>query len=114
QKILDDNVSTLWEIRRLLLSSPQSFSSIIDRFNQGEFKVDVQHREFEKYRAQELRNNSLNRMLWVSSSLFIGGCLVTGLEQTSYWGISLLSWILFTLSLLVFIILLLKKYKLNS
>lgn len=114
QKILEDNVGTLWEIRRLLHSAPQSFSSIIDRVNQGEFKVEVQHREFEKYRAQELRNNSLNRMLWVSSSLFIGGCLVTGLEQTRYWGISLLSWILFTLSLLVFIILLLKKYKLNS
>jgi ubiquinone biosynthesis protein len=114
EKLLEDNIGTLWEMRRLLHTAPQSLSSMVDKLNQGEFKVAVNHREFEKYRTQELRNNSLNRLLWVSTALFIGGCLLVNTAQTSYYGIAIISWILWILSLLIFGLMLLKKYKLNS
>ncbi|WP_160069216.1 ABC1 kinase family protein [Sphingobacterium bovisgrunnientis] len=114
EKLLEDNIGTLWEMRRLLHTAPQSLSSMVDKLNQGEFKVAVNHREFEKYRTQELRNNSLNRLIWVSTALFIGGCLLVNTAQTSYYGIAIISWILWILSLLIFGLMLLKKYKLNS
>ena len=114
EKLLEDNVGTLWEMRRLLHNAPQSFTSIIDKFNQGEFKVSVNYREFEKYRSQELRNNSLNRMLAISAVLFLGGCLLANKEQVNNLGISVISWILFALSFAVFIKMMLEKYKLNN
>lgn len=114
EKLLEDNIGTLWEMRRMLHTAPKSFSTIIDRFNQGEFQVSINSREFEKYRAQKLRSSSLNRMLWTASSLFLGGCLLAEVNQTHFLGISIVSWILFLFSAIVFIILLLKKYKLNS
>ena len=114
EKLLEDNIGTLWEMRRLLHTAPQSLSSMVDKLNQGEFKVAVNHREFEKYRTQELRNNSLNRLIWVSTALFIGGCLLVNTAQTSYYGIAIISWILWILSLFIFGLMLLKKYKLNS
>lgn len=114
EKLLEDNIGTLWEMRRLLHTAPQSLSSMVDKLNQGEFKVAVNHREFEKYRTQEQRNNSLNRLLWVSTALFIGGCLLVNTAQTSYYGIAIISWILWIISLFIFGLMLLKKYKLNS
>lgn len=114
EKLLEDNIGTLWEMRRLLHTAPQSLSSMVDKLNQGEFKVAVNHREFEKYRTQELRNNSLNRLLWVATALFIGGCLLVNTAQTSYYGIAIISWILWIISLFIFGLMLLKKYKLNS
>ena len=114
EKLLEDNIGTLWEMRRLLHTAPQSLSSMVDKLNQGEFKVSVNHREFEKYRTQELRNNSLNRLLWVATALFIGGCLLVNTAQTSYYGIAIISWILWIISLFIFGLMLLKKYKLNS
>lgn len=114
QKLLEDNIGTLWEMRRMLHTAPKSISTVLDRFNQGEFQVTINSREFAKYRSQKLRSNSLNRMLWVAFALFIGGSLMAGIEQTSYWGISIISWILFGCSAIVFVLLLLKKYKLNS
>jgi ubiquinone biosynthesis protein len=114
EKLLEDNVGTLWEMRRMLHSAPQSFTSIIDKFNQGEFKVSVNYREFERFRSQELRNNSLNRMLVISAVLFLGGCLLANVQQVNYQGISVISWILFALSFAVFIKMMLKKYKLNN
>ncbi|MCA5004762.1 ABC1 kinase family protein [Sphingobacterium bovistauri] len=113
-KILKENIGTLWEMKRLLHSAPQSLTSIVDKLNNGEFKVSVNHREFERYRGQELRNNSLNRMLLIAAVLFIGACLLANIEQTAYLGISLISWILFLMSILVFIVMLIKKYKLND
>jgi ubiquinone biosynthesis protein len=114
EKLLEDNIGTLWEMRRLLHTAPQSLSSMVDRLNQGEFKVAVYHREFEKYRTQELRNNSLNRLLWLSTILFIGGCLLVNTAQTSYSGIAIISWILWIISVFIFGLMLLKKFKLNS
>ncbi|NGM72967.1 ABC1 kinase family protein [Sphingobacterium sp. SGL-16] len=114
EKLLEDNVGTLWEMRRMLHSAPQSFTSIIDKFNQGEFKVSVNYREFERFRSQELRNNSLNRMLVISAVLFLGGCLLANVEQVNYQGISVISWILFAFSFAIFIKMMLKKYKLNN
>lgn len=114
EKLLEDNIGTLWEMRRLLHTAPQSLSTMVDKLNQGEFKVAVNHREFEKYRTQEQRNNSLNRLLCVSTALFIGGCLLVNTAQTSYYGIAIISWILWIISLFIFGLMLLKKYKLNS
>lgn len=114
EKLLEDNIGTLWEMRRLLHTAPQSLSTMVDKLNQGEFKVAVNHREFEKYRTQEQRNNSLNRLLCVSTALFIGGCLLVNIAQTSYYGIAIISWILWIISLFIFGLMLLKKYKLNS
>lgn len=114
EKLLEDNIGTLWEMRRLLHTAPQSLSSMVDKLNQGEFKVAVNHREFEKYRIQELRNNSLNRLLWLSTVLFIGGCLLVNIAQTSYYGIAIISWILWIISVFIFALMLLKKYKLNN
>lgn len=114
EKLLEDNIGTLWEMRRLLHTAPQSLSTMVDKLNQGEFKVAVNHREFEKHRTQEQRNNSLNRLLCVSTALFIGGCLLVNTAQTSYYGIAIISWILWIISLFIFGLMLLKKYKLNS
>jgi len=114
EKLLEDNIGTLWEMRRLLHTAPQTLSSMVDKFNQGEIKVAVNNREFEKYRNQELRNNSLNRMLWVSAVLFIGGCLIANTPQATYFGIATISWIMWIFALLIFGLMLLKKYKLNS
>lgn len=114
EKLLEDNIGTLWEMRRLLHTAPQTLSSMVDKFNQGEIKVAVNNREFEKYRNQELRNNSLNRMLWVSAVLFIGGCLIANTPQATYFGIATISWIMWLFALLIFGLMLLKKYKLNS
>ncbi|MGN0002918.1 MAG: ABC1 kinase family protein [Sphingobacterium composti] len=114
EKLLEDNIGTLWEMRRLLHSAPQSLSAIVDKFNQGEFKVSVNNREFEKYRSQELRNNSLNRMVWLAATFFIGGCLLANISQVSYFGIAVISWILWLIATVIFVLMMLKRYKLNS
>lgn len=105
-------LSALWELRRLFKAGPSTFIKIAERLSIGEFQINAESKSFNQYRLEQLRNNSLNRLLIVSSVTFLGACLLAQVDQFKYWGISIISWILFLISACALIILLIKKYKL--
>lgn len=113
-KLLQDNVSTFWEVKRLLATAPQHVGSLFDKLNGESLKIDVVCRELDRYRKQKQRSDSLNRMLFTAATTFIGGCLLADTSQISFAGVSIISWVLFLVSTLVIIIMLLKKYKLQD
>ncbi len=112
ENLLKNSVGTLWELKRMLSTAPQNMSNMVDRLNDGSFQITVDSREFHQYRRQEHRNNSLNRLLAIASVTFLGACMLVDIDQTAIWGISIMSWLLFMVSIIVWIILIVKKLKL--
>lgn len=113
-KFFENNVGLIWELKRFLESAPKTLGNTMDKFNEGEFKVRVDNKEFNHYKSQQARNNSLNRILTVAAVTFIGACLLANVEQQRLWGIAIISWILIGISILTLIILFFKKNKLNN
>ena len=113
ERLIDSSMSSLWEMRRMLLSAPETLSKVVDIFNQGELKVQINQRELKQYRKQSKRDSSLNRLLWLSSIFLIAACLLTGVKQASYWGIPVISWVFFALSFIGFSALFIKRKKIE-
>ncbi len=111
-KLWEHGLSTLWEIRRFIKTGPQTLSKIGDRLSDGEFQIQAESKAFNQFRQDQLRNNSLNRFLTIICTTFIGACLLANINQTQFWGISIISWILFALSALLLLQLLIKRSKL--
>ncbi|MCI0921783.1 ABC1 kinase family protein [Sphingobacterium rhinopitheci] len=111
-KLWEHGLSTLWEIRRFIKTGPQTLSKIGDRLSDGEFQIQAESKAFNQFRLDQLRNNSLNRFLTIICTTFIGACLLANINQTQFWGISIISWILFALSALLLLQLLIKRSKL--
>lgn len=114
EKLWENGLSVLWELKRLIKNGPNTLTKIGERLSDGEFHVITESKAVEQYRLDQLRNNSLNRYLAIIGILFLGACLLTNVNQSQYWGISLISWILFSFSFFLFILLLIKKAKLNK
>lgn len=112
EKLFENSIGTLWELKRMLTSAPQTVSSMVDKLNDGSFQITVDNKDIQQLRKQEKRNNSLNRLVALFGITFLGGCLLADVNQPALGGISITSWILFTLSLLILLVMLLKKLKL--
>ena len=114
EKLFEANIGTLWELRRMLGTAPQSLTSIWNKLNEGDLSINVNNNDFDKYRQQQIRNNSLNRLLLFTCTTFIGACLLANINQTNLWGISVISWVLFSITILLLFILMAKKFKINK
>jgi len=112
EKLLENSMGTLWELKRMLSTAPQTVASIVDKLHDGSFQITIDSKELQQLRKQEQRNNSLNRLLAIAGIIFLGGCLLANINQTSIWGISIISWLLFSISLIIFLLLIIKKFKL--
>lgn len=112
-RLFDHSVSTLWELRRLLDTAPQSLSKLADKVGSGEINVRVESQEFVSYRKQQLRSSSLNRLLALFCTFFIAGCLLIGAPTAQLWGLSIVSWGLFLLSLIILFVLIVKRLRLS-
>lgn len=111
-KLWEHGLSTLWEIRRFIKSGPNTLSKIGDRLSEGEFHIQAESKAFNQYRHEQLRNNSLNRLLILICTTFIGACLLANTNQTQLWGISIISWLLFAMSTILLFQLIIKRSKL--
>lgn len=107
----ENALSTIWELKRLIKNGPNNFTKITERLSEGEFIVHAESKSFNQYRQEQLRNNSLNRHLFLTSVIFIGACLLVNVPQTHFWGISIISWLLFALCFGLLFLLFIKKSK---
>lgn len=111
-RLWENGIVTLWELRRLIKSGPNTLTKIGERLSNGELQVNIESKSFNQYRNEQLRNNSLNRLLALICTLFLGACLLANINQTQLWGIAIISWILLVFSIILLIYLFIKKSKL--
>lgn len=111
-KLWENGVSTLWELRRFIKSGPNTLTKIGEKLSNGEIQVNAESKSFNQYRKEQLRSNSLNRIITLICTTFLGACLLTEVKQLSLWGISIVSWFLFLLSTLLLVYLFIKRSKL--
>lgn len=90
QKLLDSY--------QLLNQAPYTLKNIVQQLEQGDLTLRVYNTELKIIQREYRKNQSSNRYLAVAGLLFIGGCLVISVDQYSLWGIPILSWIFFLLS----------------
>ena len=110
--LLENSIGSLWELRRIISAAPENFTNLINKVNEGDFKISVESKDFSNYRKEQMRNNSMNRILALACVTFLGACLLSGIDQTTFWGLPILSWILFLVSILMILFLWIKKMKL--
>ncbi len=102
--IIENILQSLQQLQGTLSAAPKSLVDLLHKVEQGELKFRIDSRELDALQQQQRKDSSINRLLYIAGILFLGGCLLSGVQQATLLGIPWISWILFTFSLIFFIL----------
>ncbi|MFD2554717.1 ABC1 kinase family protein [Sphingobacterium tabacisoli] len=102
--IIENILQSLQQLQGTLSAAPKSLIDLLHKVEQGELKFRIDSQELAGLQQQQRKDSSINRNLYIAGVLFLGGCLLSGVQQTTFLGIPWISWILFGFSLIFFVL----------
>ncbi|MBL1409097.1 ABC1 kinase family protein [Sphingobacterium faecale] len=100
--IIENVLHLLQQLQGTLSAAPKSLIDLLHKVEQGELKFRIDSEALGALQQQQRKDSSINRYLYIAGILFLGGCLLSGVPQSTLLGIPWISWILFAFSLLFF------------
>lgn len=102
--VSENLLQVLKQLQSTLSTAPNSLTSIFHQLEQGELNFQMNSKALDLLQKQQRKDQSINRLLYTSGALFIGGCLLAKIDQPNVWGIPWISWALFGISALFFLL----------
>jgi ubiquinone biosynthesis protein len=102
--IIENILQSLQQLQGTLAAAPKSLIDLLHKVEQGELKFRIDSRELDALQQQQRKDSSINRLLYIAGVLFIGGCLLSGVQQATLLGIPWISWVLFAFGSIFFIL----------
>lgn len=102
--VSENLLQVLKQLQSTLSTAPNSLTSIFHQLEQGELNFQMNSKALDLLQKQQRKDQSINRLLYTSGAIFIGGCLLVQVDQLSVWGIPWISWALFGISALFFLL----------
>ncbi|ERJ61293.1 ABC1 kinase family protein [Sphingobacterium paucimobilis] len=100
--IIENILQLLQQLQSTLSTAPKSLIDLLHKAEQGELKVRIDSEALGALQQLQRKDSSINRYLYIAGILFLGGCLLSGVQQSTLLGIPWISWILFAVSLIFF------------
>lgn len=111
--VSENLLQLLKQLQSTLSTAPDSLTSIFHQLDQGELNFQMNSKALDLLQKQQRKDQSINRLLYTSGALFIGGCLLVQVDQLSVWGIPWISWALFGISALFFLLTWVRKARIE-
>lgn len=111
--VSENLLQLLKQLQSTLSTAPDSLTSIFHQLDQGELNFQINSKALDLLQKQQRKDQSINRLLYTSGALFIGGCLLVQVDQLSVWGIPWISWALFGISALFFLLTWVRKARIE-
>ena len=111
--VSENLLQVLKQLQSTLSTAPDSLTSIFHQLEQGELNFQMNSKALDLLQKQQRKDQSINRLLYTSGAIFIGGCLLVQVDQLSVWGIPWISWALFGISALFFLLTWVRKARIE-
>lgn len=111
--IIENILQSIQQLQGTLSAAPKSLVDLLHKIEQGELKLRIDSQELAGLQQQQRKDSSINRLLYIAGVLFLGGCLLSGVQQSTLLGIPWISWILFVFSLIFFILAGIRKMRIG-
>lgn len=111
--IIENILQSLQQLQGTLSAAPKSLIDLLHKVEQGELKFRIDSQELSGLQQQQRKDSSINRLLHIAGVLFLGGCLLSGVQQSTLLGIPWICWILFVFSLIFLILAGIRKMRIG-
>ena len=111
--IIENILQSLQQLQGTLSAAPKSLIDLMHKVEQGELKFRIDSQELSRLQQQQRKDSSINRLLHIAGVLFLGGCLLSGVQQSTLLGIPWICWILFVFSLIFLILAGIRKMRIG-
>lgn len=115
ENFLQDNLTTIWELKRILSNSPKTLGKLFEQVQNQEIKILTENKSQEKYFAESKKNSkALPFFILAISFFFFGLILYLGNQFLGLQGFDWKSFFLFLFSLVCFGIYFINYFKIKS
>lgn len=111
--LIESILPSLQHLQNTLGSTPRSLIDLLHKIEQDELKIRLDSHDLEALQRQQQKDHSINRHLYASCILFLGGCILSDIKQGALLGLPWISWSLFILSIIIAILAWIRKAKID-
>lgn len=99
ENLQEEVLRKLQESYYILITAPGMIKTIGQQLEQGELSFKVHNSDLKNLYRGYQKNQSINRYLAIGCVFFVGGCLLVSVDQLSFFGLSVISWIFFVIGI---------------